>query len=141
MSQQLRRRPDPASCSHRWGLILGFMTRTNVPEAALCCMLCDTFDTSLWEGGVLSYANNLDVGNGVVVNGRNHNAVDLVIVPVEIYVRQSVSFSPRSGGAASADTYTEIEVCSWWRPPPELRAAQVIDAEDGTVRDLDQGRA
>lgn len=126
---QLRR--DPATCAHDWGLILGFMGGTGAPEAALCCMLCDTFDVNLWEGGLLRLVRHLDVGNGVVVTGTHHNAQTMTIVPVDIHVRQTVAYSMRSG-TVEPDKTAIVTMRSWWKAPPELQPAQVLDLDSAS---------
>lgn len=126
---QIQKRNDPEKCPHNWGLILGFMGGTGAPEAALCCMLCDTFDVNLWEGGLLRLVRNLDVGNGVVVNGTHHNAQATIIVPVDIHMRQTVAYSLREGTVVPDET-VKINMRSWWQPPAELQPAQVLELDD-----------
>lgn len=119
-------RPNPDDCVHNWGLILGFIVGTGTPETALCCMACDIFDDQVWDGGIVKAIRDLDVGNGVIVNGRQHNALRLIIIPVDIYVRQTVVYDAHRG-TNQPEQDTRITIRSWWRPPPELEAAKIID--------------
>ena len=125
---QIQVRNDPATCPHNWGLILGFMGGTGAPEAALCCMLCDIFDGEVWEGGLLRLVHNLDVGNGVVVNGKRHNAQAAIIVPVDIHVRQTVAYNLQLGHV-QPDEQATITMRSWWVPPVELQPARILDID------------
>lgn len=123
---QLQTRPNPDECVHNWGLILGFTIGTGAPETALCCMICDTFDGEVWDGGIVKTIQDLDIGNGVIVNGLRHNALRLIIVPVNIYVRRTVVYDAHRG-MNQPEQAVQITVRPWWTPPPELQAAQIID--------------